>query len=811
MNKIRVYDLAKKLGKSNPEMVEILKRMGVDIRNHMSSIDVETAQKVEDKFRGFPSDARPESKEPELTGEPLLIPQGITVGNLAQALGMPPGALVKSLINAGHMISAVEPLSDAARHAAERILGRPLAFGAFGTPMPVSPRPQAEPKASSPEPAQGKADREPAADTAPPVVPPQTGPKPAAGTPRETPPRRSEERPAPAQRPTSPAQRPTRSERPASSPRPAQPPRPGSGPSRPQGTNRPGGRGGERSEKGERSERPERFGDRRPGPGRGRSDPRRAEAAKQPAPPKAEKKHTPPPAPKEKPKRELVYRPRPPIVTVMGHVDHGKTTLLDFIRKTKVTEKEAGGITQHIGASVVEVKGKKIVFLDTPGHEAFTAMRARGARTTDIAILVVAADDGVMPQTLEALNHAKAAGVPIVVAINKVDKPEARPDRVRQQLSDHGLVPDDWGGDTVMVEVAAKTGVGVDNLLEMVLLVAEMADLKADPDDTPGGIVVEANLDKGKGPVATLIVQQGTLKRGQILITDGSWGRIRAMLDASGRFIDSAGPSMPVEVLGLENVPTPGEKFRVAEDEREVRELMAARETERRENEAGLKGKRLTLEELYEKMQEGQSPLLSLVLKCDVQGSLEAFRTSLQKLATEDVGIQIVHEGVGRISESDVMLASASNAIIIGFNVRPDPNAKKIAENEGVQIRLYQVIYDMLDDVKAALEGMLQPILREHVLGQAEIRAVFKVPKAGKIAGCYVQEGLIRRNAKVRLVRDGVVVWEGAIGSLRRLKDDAREVNAGYECGIGLADFQDFKEGDVLEAFEILKEKKHLE
>ncbi|MGD9667090.1 MAG: translation initiation factor IF-2 [Synergistaceae bacterium] len=526
---------------------------------------------------------------------------------------------------------------------------------------------------------------------------------------------------------------------------------------------------------------------------------------KQPAPKKGTKKGK---ESAEKDPSDLPFRP--PIITVMGHVDHGKTTLLDYIRKTRVTEKEAGGITQHIGASRVNYEGNTLVFLDTPGHEAFTSMRARGAQVTDIAILVVAADDGIMPQTIEAMNHAKAAGVPIVVAINKIDKPAAKPERVRQQLSDYGLAPEEWGGDTIMVDVGAKTGINVDQLLEMVILVAEMQELKADPNAAPEGTVIEANLDKGKGPVATVIVQNGTLRRGNIIHTETAWGKIRAMIDDSGRNVDSAGPSMPVEILGLENVPQPGEKFSVIGSEREARDIMSHYEFERREMDQS-KSKRLTLEELYEKMQTEEVPQLRIVLKTDVQGSLEAFHSSLMKMNTDAVTVNIVHEGVGRISESDVMLASASNAIIVGFNVRPDSNAKKIAEAEGVQIRLYQVIYDMLDDVHAAMEGMLAPELRENTLGTAEIREMFRVPKIGNIAGCRVMEGLLRRNAKVRLIRDGVVFWNGELSSLKHFKDDVREIRSGNECGLSFEKFQDFRVGDVIEAYEIVKEKKTLD
>jgi len=501
---------------------------------------------------------------------------------------------------------------------------------------------------------------------------------------------------------------------------------------------------------------------------------------------------------------------RPPIVTVMGHVDHGKTTLLDYIRKTAVADKEAGGITQHIGASVVEREGKKIVFLDTPGHEAFTSMRARGAQVTDIAILVCAADDGVMPQTVEALNHAKAAGVPIIVAVNKIDKPDARPDRVRQQLSDQGLIPEEWGGDTVFVDVSAKSGLGMDQLLEMILLVAEMAELKADPAQDGEGVVVEAKLDKGKGPVATLIVQNGTLRRGDIILCESTCGRVRGLLDDQGAWVVEAGPSTPVEVLGLDSLPSPGERFRKALNEREARDCIDSRTQELREAERGT-ARRLTLEEFYQQLKEGETSVFSLVLKCDVQGSLEALRGSLLKLGTDEVGINIVHEGVGRISESDVMLAAASKAVIIGFNVRPDSNAKKISDAEGIEIRLYNIIYDVIDDIRSAMEGLLAPALREKILGQAEIRASFKVPKVGKIAGSYVLEGTIRRNGKIRLIRDGVVYWDGTLSSLKRFKDDAREVTNGFECGMSFTNFHDFKEGDHVECYEIVEEKRHFD
>ena len=473
-----------------------------------------------------------------------------------------------------------------------------------------------------------------------------------------------------------------------------------------------------------------------------------------------------------------------------------------------MTAQEAGGITQHIGAYIVTHDKKPIVFLDTPGHEAFTAMRARGASVTDIVILVVAADDGVMPQTREAIDHVKAAKVPIVVAVNKVDKPAAKPDRVRQQLADVGLVPEEWGGDVVMVDVSAKTGDGIPQLLEMVLLVAEMQELKGDPGASPTGVVVEAQLDKGKGPVATVIVQQGTLQRGDIVLFGSAWGKVRALFDWAGKPIKKAGPSIPAEILGLDEVPQPGETFTVVQSEREARSALA--DSRARERDAGAPSKRASLEDLYAQMQSGQIPQLSLVVKCDVQGSLEALAASLEKLATNEVGVTIVHRGVGRIAESDVMLASTSNAVIIGFNVRPDANAKRAAEADGVEIRTYDIIYDVIDDVKAAMSGLLKPNLREERLGEVEIREIFKIPKAGKIAGCHVMQGLVRRSARVRVVRAGIVIWDGGIATLRHFKDEAREVKAGFDCGIALEGFQDFEVGDVLEAYEVVEEKRSL-
>ena len=525
------------------------------------------------------------------------------------------------------------------------------------------------------------------------------------------------------------------------------------------------------------------------------------------------KTEPPKPAAPEKPSQPAKNEPaklseRPPIITVMGHVDHGKTTLLDKIRHSSIAEHEAGGITQHIGAYVVKQDGKDIVFLDTPGHEAFSEMRARGANATDIVILVVGADDGVMPQTKEAISHIKAAGVPLVVAINKIDKPGAKPDRVRQQLSEMGIFTEGWGGDVGAVEISAKQGTGVVDLLERVLLEAEMQELKADNKANPEGVVIEARLDKGKGPVATVIVKNGTLKAGDIVLFNSTWGRIRALFDWSGKGLKEAGPSTPVEILGLEGVPNPGETFRAVKNDREARDAIAQAKINERDSQN--ESKKASLEDLYSNLEEGQTPHLKLVVKCDVQGSLEALCASLERLATNEVGVSIVHRGVGRITESDIMLASASNAVIVGFNVRPDGNAKRVAELNGVEIRIYSVIYDVIDDVKAAMSGLLKPVLREDTLGEVEVRKLFRVPKVGTIAGSHVTRGVVKRTAKVRVIRDGVVIWDGKIASLRHEKDEARELKAGMDCGISLEGFQDFNEGDILEVYDVVEEKRTL-
>ena len=508
---------------------------------------------------------------------------------------------------------------------------------------------------------------------------------------------------------------------------------------------------------------------------------------------------------KEDEEDESLMLKRPPVVCVMGHVDHGKTSLLDAIRHTNVTDREAGGITQHIGAYVVEVNGEKITFLDTPGHEAFTAMRMRGANSTDIAILVVAADDGVMPQTVEAINHAKAAGVEIIVAINKIDKPGANVERVKQELTEYELIPEDWGGSTVFVPVSAHTKEGIPELLEMILLTAEVMELKANPNRAARGLVIEAELDKGKGSVATVLVQKGTLHVGDAIAAGSAHGRVRAMMDDKGRRVKEAGPSQPVEILGLNDVPNAGEVFVGCDSEKEARNFA---ETFIAQNKVKLLEEtksKMSLDDLFNQIKEGNLKELNIVVKADVQGSVEALKQSLLKLSNEEVVVKVIHGGVGAINESDVILASASNAIIIGFNVRPDATAKDIAEREGVDLRLYRVIYDAIEDVEAAMKGMLDPVFEEKVLGHAEVRQTFKASGVGTIAGAYVQDGIFERNCTTRLIRDGIVIHEGPLASLKRFKDDVKEVRAGYECGFVFENYNDVKEGDQVEAFKMVE------
>ena len=492
--------------------------------------------------------------------------------------------------------------------------------------------------------------------------------------------------------------------------------------------------------------------------------------------------------------------PRAPVVVVMGHVDHGKTSLLDTIRHTSVAAGEAGGITQHIGAYQVQVNGKPITFLDTPGHEAFTSMRARGAMITDIAILVVAADDGIMPQTIESINHAKAAEIPIIVAINKIDKENANPDRVLQQLTEHGLVPEDWGGETICCKISAKQKIGIENLLEMVTLTAEMQELKANPNRAAKGTVIEARLDKGRGPVATLLVQNGTLKQGDIIIAGTAVGRIRTMMDYKGGRITEAGPSVPVEIAGLSEAPSAGSPFFAVADERMARELVEQRKAEEKAK-AAAPVQKVSLENLFDQIQAGERKELALIVKADVQGSVEAVKASLEKLSNDEVNVRVIHGGVGAVNESDVMLAASSNAIIVGFNVRPDAAARDAAARQNVDMRMYRVIYDCIDEIEAAMKGMLAPKYREVVLGHAEVRQTYKVSSVGTVAGCYVQDGKIVRACSVRVVRDGIVIHEGALASLKRFKDDAREVAENYECGLTVEKFNDIKEGDIIEGY----------
>ncbi len=491
---------------------------------------------------------------------------------------------------------------------------------------------------------------------------------------------------------------------------------------------------------------------------------------------------------------------RAPVVVVMGHVDHGKTSLLDYIRSAHVTAGEAGGITQHIGAYQVEVGGKTITFLDTPGHEAFTAMRARGAMITDIAILVVAADDGIMPQTVESISHAKAAGIPIIVAINKMDKPEANPERIKQQLTEYELVPEEWGGETIICPISAKTGMGIDNLLEMVTLTADVKELKANPNRSAHGAVVEARLDKGRGPVATLLIQNGTLNQGDVIIAGTAVGRVRAMTTANGEKVEHAGPSVPVEIIGMAEVPSAGDDFHAVADERMARELAEQRKADQKLAADSTLGK-VTLEDLFSQIQAGEMKNLNIIVKADVQGSAEAVKASLEKISNEEVRVRVIHCAVGAISESDVMLAATSGAIIVGFNVRPDANAKTSAARDHVDMRMYRVIYDAIEEIETAMKGMLSPKFQEEEIGHAEVRSVFRITGVGMVAGCYVTDGRVQRGAQMRLLRDNVVIYDGAIASLQRFKDSVKEVAAGYECGITFEKRQDIKEGDIVEAY----------
>ncbi|HNZ82082.1 MAG TPA: translation initiation factor IF-2 [Sedimentibacter sp.] len=496
--------------------------------------------------------------------------------------------------------------------------------------------------------------------------------------------------------------------------------------------------------------------------------------------------------------KEMV--PRPPIVTVMGHVDHGKTSLLDAIRDTSVTKQEAGGITQHIGASQVEINGKKITFLDTPGHEAFTAMRARGAKVTDIAIIVVAADDGVMPQTVEAINHSKAAGVPIIVAVNKIDKPTANPDKVKQELSEHGVISEEWGGDTIFVSVSAKKRMGIEELLEMILLVAEVQELKANPNRSAKGTIIEAKLDKGRGPVATVLIDKGTLKKGDYVLVGSTHGKIRAMFNSKGKRINQAGPSVPVEIVGLSETPQAGDMLTVMENEKDAKNIAEKRKDKKHLESINVSAK-VSLDDLYERIQKGEVKDLNIIIKADVSGSIEAVKQSLEKLSMAEVKVKPIHGGVGGINENDILLASASNAIVIGFNVRPSVAALDLAKQENVDVRTYNIIYNAIEDIEAAVKGMLKPVYREVVMGRADVRQIFKVPNVGLVAGVYVTSGKITRKSKIRLLRNDIVIHDGQIASLKRFKDDVSELASGYEGGIGIEKYNDIKEGDSMEAY----------
>ncbi len=508
--------------------------------------------------------------------------------------------------------------------------------------------------------------------------------------------------------------------------------------------------------------------------------------------------------PKRRPSGKL--EPRPPVVTVMGHVDHGKTSLLDAIRKTEVAAGEAGGITQHIGASVVSIDGRRIVFVDTPGHEAFTRMRARGAKVTDIVVLVVAADDGVMPQTLEAIDHARAANVPIIVAVNKVDKPDAQPERVKRQLADRGLMPEEWGGDTVVVEVSARDKKNLDKLLEMILLVAELRELRASPSAPASGTVLESRVDRGRGPVATVLVQNGTLHTGDVFIVGAVFGKVRALFDDHGRPVKQADPSTPVEVLGLQGVPEAGDQFQVA-DEAKARHIVDYRQGKLREASlARSAGSRITLDQLHEQLKTGESKELPIVIKADVQGSVEVLSELLPKLSTDRVKLKIIHASVGGVTETDVLLASASGAIVFAFNVRPDRKAADLAQRENVEIRSHSIIYEVSDEIKRAMAGLLDPVFKEVHLGRAEVRDTFRIKGLGTIAGCMVVDGILKRDGEIRVVREGTVVYTGRVSSLRRFKDDASEVRSGFECGVGVSNFNDIKVGDILECFSMQKQ-----
>jgi translation initiation factor IF-2 len=887
---MRVYELAKKLGKDNKALLAALQEAGLEDKTHSSNLDPETVRMIEKKFgaaapRGSLIDT--EGRETERTGPRLLKKkrQPEAEKELAEPTAAPEAAMEERIPRTEEAPAAppVEPVLEV-RH--------PEPMPPAEEPAPAPKTPEAQ-QAETARPAQPTERRMPHFER---VAPRPTGPSQRPGGPSQRPGGPSQRPGGPSQRPGGPSQRPGG---------PSQ--RPGGPSQRPGGPGqRPGGPsygrkrddapspppidpraavGAKKREK-RKSEKPfeteEAKGAVRPGMKRAFQAIRKIEqkkfapGGKRGGHDRTEKLAPTTTAPRKKMIKlsdginvkefadqisvklpevmkkfmELGYManinqpidmdvaalvaeafgvkveltetedisvvevtkddpaklvPRPPVVTVMGHVDHGKTSLLDAIRKTKVIATEAGGITQHIGAYKVAVGGREIVFLDTPGHEAFTAMRARGAKATDIVVLVVAADDGVKPQTIEAIDHAKAAGVPIVVAINKIDKPDADPARVKGELAEHGIVAEDWGGTNIFAEISAKQGIGIDELLELILLQADVLELKANPDRLAAGVIIEARLDKGRGPIATLLVQTGTLQVGDIFLSGVHYGRVRALNDDKGKKIKKAGPSTPVEVLGFGAVPTAGDTFAIMDDEKRARQITLARLGKQKIREVGKKHK-LTLDELYSRIKQGEIKDLNIIIKADVQGSVEAIRDAMLEIKHAEVQVRVIHSGVGGINESDVMLAAASNAIIIGFNVRPDQKGAQIAEAEGVDIEMYNVIYEAIDDVKKALEGMLEPTLKERILGRAEVRETFFASRLGTIAGCMVIDGTVSRNSDgVRLIRDNIVVYQGRLSSLKRFKEDAKDVQQGYECGIMIENYNDIKVGDVIENFVVEK------
>jgi len=803
MSKVRVYELAKKLGMDNKDLLKVIADLGLEVKNHMSSLDDEAAAAIQAAVKSPKKAAEtPRKAEPSRRGAAARRParEGAAKAKEAATGEGRPKARARAPERPAAKAPGKAPEKPAAR-APEKVPEKPSAK-APGKPAEKAPaRAPEKPPARTPEKPPAKApDRAPAKAAEPAAVKPAAKPAtpppaPAAAAPAPPPPARAGATPAPPP--------------PAAPPKPAPAPAPAKAEVPPPPPPEP--RVIQISEGITVKDLAERLGV-KVNDIIGRMLRRRTmltvnqfldfETAS--AVGREFNVQVQPVALEEEGLTEEVEAgplvPRAPVVTIMGHVDHGKTSLLDAIRDSSLAEREKGGITQHIGAYHVEHPKGTIVFLDTPGHEAFTAMRARGAQVTDIVVLVVAADDGVMPQTVEAVDHAKAAGVPIVVAVNKIDKPEAKPQQVMQQLAERDLIPEAWGGQTIYCDVSAKKGIGIENLLEMILLQAEILELTANPAKPCRGTVVESKLDRGRGPVATVLVQDGTLRVGDFFVTGTHVGKVRAILNERGESLREAGPSTPVEVLGLSGVPAPGDSFQVVADERKARQVAALRE-QKTKVEAAARPARVSLQDLFSKISDGEVKELPIVVKGDVQGSVEALTDALGKLSTEKVKVRVIHKGVGTINEGDVLLAAASNAVVIGFNVRPEPKVAALAAREQVDMRFYGIIYQVTEDVKKAMTGLLAPTYKEEVQGRAEVRELFQVPRVGVVAGCGVLEGKITRTSEVRVIRDGIVVYTGKIGSLRRFKDDVKEVAAGYECGIGVENFNDVKKGDVLEAF----------